>query len=208
VALKTPVLGCESGGDLDQGRLNPIENWHEWHKTGTSWMPSRAFTRRAGASPEAPTEHQFPSGAFRLADGADAGSADTLSRFVFSDHLEDAGLGCVPRAGANAKALSTYMGRANISITLDRYGHLNPGNEVEFVGLLDAFLAHADTAARLNQVSAGQTPCDGGRVESRAAERAEGTIRGSVQPTEVGDAYTTWQPQNTVGTTPSVHGRG
>ena len=27
-------------------------------------------------------------------------------------------------AGVNAKALSTYMGHANISITLDRYGHL------------------------------------------------------------------------------------
>ena len=28
-------------------------------------------------------------------------------------------------AGVNAKALSTYMGHANISITLDRYGHLS-----------------------------------------------------------------------------------
>ena len=34
-------------------------------------------------------------------------------------------------AGVNAKALSTYMGHANISITLDRYGHLMPGNEDE-----------------------------------------------------------------------------
>jgi hypothetical protein len=34
-------------------------------------------------------------------------------------------------AGVNAKALSTYMGHANISITLDRYGHLMPGNEAE-----------------------------------------------------------------------------
>jgi integrase len=30
-------------------------------------------------------------------------------------------------AGVNAKALSTFMGHANISITLDRYGHLMPG---------------------------------------------------------------------------------
>ena len=34
-------------------------------------------------------------------------------------------------AGVNAKALSTYMGHANISITFDRYGHLMPGNESE-----------------------------------------------------------------------------
>lgn len=34
-------------------------------------------------------------------------------------------------AGVNAKALSTHMGHANISIALDRYGHLMPGNEAE-----------------------------------------------------------------------------
>jgi integrase len=44
-------------------------------------------------------------------------------------------------AGVNAKALSTYMGHANISITLDRYGHLMPGNEAEAAGMLDAYLA-------------------------------------------------------------------
>jgi integrase len=52
-------------------------------------------------------------------------------------------------AGVNAKALSTYMGHANISITLDRYGHLMPGNEDEAAGLLDAYLTRAsDTPAR------------------------------------------------------------
>ena len=43
-------------------------------------------------------------------------------------------------AGVNAKALSTYMGHANIAITLDRYGHLMPGNEAEARALLDAYL--------------------------------------------------------------------
>lgn len=46
-------------------------------------------------------------------------------------------------AGGNAKALSTYMGHANIGITLDRYGHLMPGNEAEAAGLLDAFLSES-----------------------------------------------------------------
>jgi integrase len=50
-------------------------------------------------------------------------------------------------AGVNAKALSTYMGHANISITLDRYGHLMPGNEDEAAGLLDAYLTRASEAA-------------------------------------------------------------
>jgi integrase len=43
-------------------------------------------------------------------------------------------------AGVNAKALSTFMGHANISITLDRYGHLMPGAEDEAAGRLDAYL--------------------------------------------------------------------
>ncbi len=44
-------------------------------------------------------------------------------------------------AGVNAKALSTFMGHAKISITLDRYGHLMPGSEGEAAKLLDDFLA-------------------------------------------------------------------
>jgi integrase len=47
-------------------------------------------------------------------------------------------------AGVNAKALSTYMGHANIAITLDRYGHLMPGSEAQAAGLLDAFLAPSE----------------------------------------------------------------
>ena len=49
-------------------------------------------------------------------------------------------------AGVNAKALSTYMGHATISITLDRYGHLMPGSEHEAAAMLDDYLAtHAPT---------------------------------------------------------------
>jgi integrase len=56
-------------------------------------------------------------------------------------------------AGVNAKALSTYMGHANISITLDRYGHLMPGNEDEAAALLNAYLQRSDTAARVAQLA-------------------------------------------------------
>jgi integrase len=55
-------------------------------------------------------------------------------------------------AGVNAKALSTYMGHSSITITLDRYGHLMPGNEDEAAGLLDALLARGDRRARLAQL--------------------------------------------------------
>ena len=54
-------------------------------------------------------------------------------------------------AGVNAKALSCYMGHANISITLDRYGHLMPGNEDEAAGLLDAYLERSNERARAAQ---------------------------------------------------------
>jgi integrase len=48
-------------------------------------------------------------------------------------------------AGVNAKALSAYMGHSSITVTLDRYGHLMPGNERQAAELLDAFLAdHTD----------------------------------------------------------------
>jgi len=34
----------------------------------------------------------------------------------------------------------THLGHATITITLDRYGHLMPGSEVEARAMLDAYL--------------------------------------------------------------------
>jgi integrase len=50
-------------------------------------------------------------------------------------------------AGVNAKSLSVYMGHSTITVTLDRYGHLLPGNEQEAAALLDAWLEHASDSA-------------------------------------------------------------
>jgi integrase len=44
-------------------------------------------------------------------------------------------------SGVNAKALSSYMGHASIVETMDRYGHLLPGNETEAAGLMDDYLS-------------------------------------------------------------------
>jgi integrase len=49
-------------------------------------------------------------------------------------------------AGVNAKALSTYLGHSSITVTLDRYGHLMPGNEDEAATLVDAYLARSSGA--------------------------------------------------------------
>jgi integrase len=51
-------------------------------------------------------------------------------------------------AGVNIKALSTFCGHANISITLDLYGHLLPGSEDEAAARLDQFLDAAAATAR------------------------------------------------------------
>jgi integrase len=47
-------------------------------------------------------------------------------------------------AGLNAKTLSTYLGHATITITLDRYGHLMPGSEVEARAMLDTYLDESE----------------------------------------------------------------
>jgi integrase len=56
-------------------------------------------------------------------------------------------------AGVNAKALQSFMGHANISVTLDSYGHLMPGSEDEAAGMLDAYFdaqrKQAEDAARM-----------------------------------------------------------
>jgi hypothetical protein len=43
-------------------------------------------------------------------------------------------------AGINAKALSSFMGHASITVTFDLYGHLMSGSEAEGIALLDAYL--------------------------------------------------------------------
>jgi integrase len=43
-------------------------------------------------------------------------------------------------AGINAKALSSFMGHASITVTFDLYAHLMPGSEAEGAALLDAYL--------------------------------------------------------------------
>ena len=48
-------------------------------------------------------------------------------------------------AGVNMKALCTYMGHTSITTTLDRYGHLLPGNESQAADLLSRWLEAAIT---------------------------------------------------------------
>lgn len=75
-------------------------------------------------------------------------------------------------AGLNAKTLSTYMGHATIAITLDLYGHLMPGSEVEATGLLDAYFASSTAtdlvgSAVLNQGAQTELRGGNGRLACR-----------------------------------------
>jgi integrase len=87
-----------------------------------------------GATPASPFD---PSKVTRRAD--DAWEGASLKRLTLHE-CRHTFASLMIAAGVNAKALSTYMGHANISITLDRYGHLMPGNEEEAAGLLDSYL--------------------------------------------------------------------
>jgi hypothetical protein len=44
-------------------------------------------------------------------------------------------------AGANPKALQTFMGHSNIQTTFDIYGHLLPGSHDEVRSQMDSYLA-------------------------------------------------------------------
>ncbi len=85
-------------------------------------------------------------------------------------------------AHVNAKAVSTFMGHANISITLDRYGHLMPGSEAEAASLLDGYLAarreRAEEAVRAADGQSlrgqGKSPdADSGRLDDHDAAGGE-----------------------------------
>jgi integrase len=65
-------------------------------------------------------------------------------------------------AGINAKALSTYMGHASITITLDRYGHLLPGNEHQAATMLHHYLTA--TEAPSSQIPVHDHPIRGSPV--------------------------------------------
>jgi integrase len=70
-------------------------------------------------------------------------------------------------AGVNAKALSTFMGHASVTMTLDRYGHLFRGSEEEAAGLLAPTSSDRprrpadDRAARALQCAADSWPSSG-----------------------------------------------
>jgi hypothetical protein len=66
----------------------------------------------------------------------------------------------IVRAGSERN--STFIGHANIPITLDLYGHLMPGAEEEAAELLDAYLARAAGRHETDQLLPQALPHDAG----------------------------------------------
>jgi integrase len=83
----------------------------------------------------------------RLTERADTAWTDAKLNRITLHECRHTFASLMIAAGVNAKALSTYMGHANISITFDLYGHLMPGNEREAADLLDAYLTRSREAA-------------------------------------------------------------
>ena len=115
---------------------------HVFGTTGTGVAAIRHVTKRADNAWKAANDRLQADAKER---GEKADPAALLERITLHE-ARHTYASLMIAAGVNAKALSTYMGHANISITLDRYGHLMPGNEAEAATLLDAYLDAANTA--------------------------------------------------------------
>jgi integrase len=145
--------------DIAAGQIHVSRSWdvNEGHDVGPKSAVGRRKVPIASALRALLAAHRLASRSTGLMFGENgtraASPAATTKR---ADHAWAAGLERITlhearhtyaslmiAAGVNAKALSTYMGHANISITLDRYGHLMPGNEAEAATMLDAYLQAA-----------------------------------------------------------------
>jgi integrase len=137
VDLATGVIRVERGWDQCEGEVAPKS------KQGRRkvLVPAALRDRLAEYLIDGPDSGRIFVG---VRDSYDRGRAAAESAGVEAPTLHACRHGYAAlmiAAGVNVKALSTFMGHANIRITLDQYGHLLPGAEDEAAGLLDAFLA-------------------------------------------------------------------
>jgi integrase len=155
VDLAKGVIRVERSWDVREGEIDPksragrrtvpiaaaLRDYLVTHKQQTR-RGGLVFGRPDGKNFDAPTVDARAKGAWRKAELAPITLHEARHTFA----------SLMIAAGVNAKALATYMGHASVTITYDRYGHLMPGNENEAAALLDAYLAGADTRARLAQL--------------------------------------------------------
>jgi integrase len=156
VDLANGVIRIERGWDVQEGPIEPksraawrkvpiaaaLRDYLVEHKHGRPGALGHVFGRPDGKAFDGPTVDSRAKTAWRRA-GLEPITLHE-ARHTFASLMI--------AAGVNAKALATYMGHASVTITLDRYGHLMPGNEDEAAALLDAYLARAAGRAPLARV--------------------------------------------------------
>ena len=139
VDLATGVIHVRRGWDQEIGEILP-KSAQGRRKVP---IPAALRDRLVEYLMDGPAEGRIFAG---LRDAYGRGRAAALEAKVEEPTLHECRHGYASvmiAAGVNVKALSTFMGHANIRITLDQYGHLLPGAEDEAAGLLDAFLARS-----------------------------------------------------------------
>jgi integrase len=155
VDLANGVIRVERAWDVQEGPIEPksraarrkvpipavLRDYLVEHRHGRPGALGHVFGRPDGKAFDGPTIDARAKGAWRRA-GLEPITLHE-ARHTFASLMI--------AAGVNAKALATYMGHASVTITLDRYGHLMPGNEDEAAALLDAFLARATPGRRADQ---------------------------------------------------------
>jgi integrase len=139
VDLTVGVIRVERGWDQEEGEIAPKS------KQGRRKVPIPTVLRERFEAylPDAPERGRIFIG---VRDSYDRGRTAAAAAEVEPPTLHECRHGYASlmiAAGVNVKALSTFMGHANIRITLDQYGHLLPGAEDEAADLLDAFLVRS-----------------------------------------------------------------
>ena len=129
VDLASGVIRVERGWDEREGEIQLKSNAGR-RKVPISADPPRLPDRASWPATERGWLRSASSGPFdpgKLTRRADrAWEAAGLARITLHE-CRHTFASLMIAAGVNAKALQTFMGHANISITLDRYGHLMPG---------------------------------------------------------------------------------
>jgi integrase len=123
-ARELVVFPSERGGRFNVGRvrLRALEAWRTTYECGCRWKKSVEEAK----PPAVCAEHKRPGlTPIKLHDARHTFASTAIA------------------AGCNVKELSVFMGHSSIIVTLDIYGHLFPGGEVDFRNRMDAYMAAA-----------------------------------------------------------------
>ncbi|MBW8059161.1 MAG: site-specific integrase [Solirubrobacterales bacterium] len=167
--FEASLIRVERGWDQEEGAIEPKS------RSGRRTVPMlavlrrylEASTQRAGRSGEDLVFGRTPRKAF-VASTVDNRAKGSWNAFNVREREDAAAAGREPKqltaitlhecrhtfasllidAGANPKAIQTFMGHSKIQTTFDIYGHLLPGSHDDVRERMDAYLAASDRPHR------------------------------------------------------------